>query len=97
MCKKLSVFAMLFCLLATAFSAQAFMAGDPDAMYEYELDGENAVIRRYVGWERNCEIPQTVQGHTVVGIGDFAFENKRCLRSVSMPDTVEFIGYDAFA
>lgn len=41
-------------------------------------------------------IPDTINGYPVTAIGDFAFGNCISLESITIPSSVESIGYDAF-
>ena len=71
---------------------QNHVSGD----YIYTVEKGGAVIQEYTGHELHCQIPQLLDVYPVVGIGDSAFYNKRFLRSLSMPDTIEWIGSEAF-
>lgn len=44
---------------------------------------------------KEIEIPDTLDGYSVIEIGDHAFENIK-LKSVDIPDSVEVIGKSAF-
>jgi len=65
------------------------------ALVPYEIDN-NGRIFRYVGNERNIEIPSVINGVTVTAIGGMAFLQKQ-LTSVIIPDSVTTIGNNAFA
>lgn len=43
------------------------------------------------------EIPETYDGKTVTGIGDYAFYGRDDLTAIALPDTVTSIGFEAFA
>lgn len=64
--------------------------------YSITYDG-TVVIEEYYYDTENVTIPETLAGRTVVGIEDSAFEGKKSLLSVSIPDSVEWIGESAFA
>lgn len=68
----------------------------PVFTYTTDDDG-NATITGYTGCASALVIPSEIDGHTVVGIGNRAFENRGELYSVVIPDTVTRIGYYAFA
>ena len=71
--------------------------GEPVQIYTYSLDSAGfATITGYSGNASALIIPQTVDGHKVVAIGNGAFSGKLGIRSVSFPDTVTTIGADAF-
>ncbi|MBQ6165403.1 MAG: leucine-rich repeat domain-containing protein, partial [Clostridia bacterium] len=70
--------------------------GKPFTRFEYELDENgDAIITNYNGNVSAVLIPDTLDGHTVVGIGSSAFKGKY-LRSVTIPDTVKTIDRKAF-
>lgn len=72
--------------------------GNPIVIYEYTLDEyENATITKYNGNARSLIIPDTLDGHKVVKIGEKAFAGNSLLSSVIIPDTVTEIGAGAFA
>ena len=58
--------------------------------------GAYATITGYTGTKTNLVIPSSVDGCTVVGIGDNCFANTP-LASVTIPNSVTSIGYKAFA
>ena len=68
----------------------------PVFTYTTDDDG-NATITGYTGYASALVIPSEIDGHTVVAIGNRAFENRGELYSVVIPDTVTRIGYYAFA
>ena len=71
--------------------------GKPFTRYEYSLDDDgNATITKYNGNVSSIIIPEKLDGHTVVKIGNSVFENRTDLVSVMLPDTVTEIGYSAF-
>ena len=67
----------------------------PVFTYTTDDDG-NATITGYTGYASALVIPSEIDGHTVVGIGNRAFENRGELYSVVIPDTVTLIGGEAF-
>ena len=74
------------------FSALAESSGS----FIYELSDNNAIITGYTGNESTVVIPDEVDSHTVIKIGDHAFDNNITATSVSIPDTVTSIGNSAF-
>lgn len=100
--KALSVLLVLclaFCLCVPAFAEDApEILTSADGKYAYTLDDNGcAVITEYLGHELHCRIPLKLDDHTVVGIGEDAFRNKRFMRSVSLPVFLSRIGEGAFA
>ena len=71
--------------------------GKPYTIFEYECDGDgNATITKYRGNVGSLIIPDTLDGHTVVGIGPRAFEGNGYLSVVVFPGSVTEIEYSAF-
>ena len=68
----------------------------PVFTYTTDDDG-NATITGYTGYASALVIPSEIDGHTVVAIGNRAFENRGELYSVVIPDTVTSIGSSAFS
>ena len=64
--------------------------------FSYLLEGENAVITAYTGDTEELIIPASILGHPVTAIADEAFKGSAA-KSVSIPETVESIGWFAFA
>ena len=73
-------------------------SGNLVPVFTYTTDNDgNATITGYTGHASALVIPSEIDGHTVVAIGNRAFENRGELYSVVIPDTVTRIGYYAFA
>ena len=64
--------------------------------YGYYENSDEIVILRYIGYDYNYTIPSSIDGRTVTEIGPNAFSNKSFLNSVTIPDTVTYIGELAF-
>ena len=72
--------------------------GEPYTIFEYSLDDANkATITSYKGNVSALSIPKTLDGYTVVKIGDSVFQNNKQLRVVVVPDSVTEIGSSAFS
>ena len=79
------------------FDAGAGAGGAIVPIYTYTLDDANrATITGYSGNATALYIPDEIDGHEVVEIGDSAFENRTDLRTVMIPDSVTEIGSCAF-
>ncbi len=96
-CDTTGVFGSYF----TPVNSRYFNAGRANVVnmpvYKYSLDEDgNATITGYSGSVSALAIPQTIDGHKVVAIGNSAFEGT-CLVNVTIPDTVTEIGFDAFS
>ena len=70
---------------------------DEETMLLYAaIDSETCQIMGYSGEETNLVIPSALGGLTVTAIGNRAFSNSK-LESVTLPDTLTYIGQSAFA
>lgn len=65
-----------------------------DTSEEYTVS--EGIIMSYNGTDTIVEIPEEIDGMTIVGIGANAFEGKTIINTVTMPDTVTSIGDSAF-
>lgn len=75
----------------------AVYADGEESVFEYTLDSNNnAMIRSYSGTGATLNIPENIDGYTVVGIAAYVFKNKKELETVVIPDTVTSIGGYAF-
>ena len=84
-------------MLLTLLPAAAFAAPAPESDFEYSVDNGTATITKYKGAGGTVEIPATLGGYPVTGIGMQAFVECTSLKSVSMPESVTWIGDSAFA
>lgn len=95
--KVLSVLVAV-CLVLSFFtrvpSAKAGISGD----YEYTVDtaGNATITGRISPFVGAIVIPGTLDGHTVIGIGDHAFGGCGSLTSATIPSSVTSIGDQAF-
>ena len=85
--------------VGNTYGSQAFVAPYAEKkVFEYTLDDDgNATITKYDGNVRALTIPDTLDGYTVVGIGENAFAKNTYLQSVVIPDTVTKIDAGAFS
>ena len=72
------------------------LAVTPESEYEYEILGDSAVIKKYIGSGGKVEIPYELDGKEVTAIASGAFANDVSVTSVSIHDFVETIGDGAF-
>ena len=96
-CDTTGVFGSYF----TPVNSRYFNAGRANVVnmpvYKYSLDEDgNATITGYSGSVSALAIPQTIDGHKVVAIGEGAFKGT-CLVNVTIPDTVTEIGARSFS
>ena len=79
------------------FDASAGTGGAVVPIYTYTLDDANrATITGYNGSAAALYIPEEIDGHEVVAIGDRAFQNRTDLKTVMIPDSVTEIQWRAF-
>ena len=72
-------------------------AGEPYTIFEYSLDDDNnATITKYYGNVSALFVPKTIDGYTVIAIGNDAFKGRSELRSVFIPSSITIIGSSAF-
>lgn len=64
--------------------------------YEYEIDGGNVTIMRYIGDEEKVTIPSVIDGRAVTRIEDHAFRGSD-ITSVVIPSSVKVIGTHSFS
>lgn len=71
---------------------------DSPAAYAYEVDPNTGevLIEGYFGSSKTPVIPEIINGSTVTGIGEGAFED-RPITQVTLPETLKTIGANAFA
>lgn len=84
-------------MLLTLLPAAAFAAPAPESDFEYGVNKDTATITKYKGAGGTVEIPATLGGYPVTGIQMQAFIKCTSLKSVSMPESMTWIGDSAFA
>ena len=84
-------------MLLTLLPAAAFAAPAPESDFEYGASNGRAIIRKYKGAGGTVEIPATLGGYPVTGMKMQAFIECTSLKSVSMPESMTWIGDSAFA
>lgn len=84
-------------MLLTLLPAAAFAAPAPESDFEYGVNKDTATITKYKGAGGTVEIPATLGGYPVTGIQMQAFIECASLKSVSMPESITWIGDSAFA
>ena len=71
-------------------ATETYTSGD----YGYTLNNENeATLVSYTGTASSLVIPDYLDGHSVVGLGNNLFKNNKTLESLQMPNTLTTIGY----
>lgn len=65
--------------------------------FEYTVNKDNTVtITKYIGTDKNVEIPEKIDGKTVVAIGDRAFANCKTVVTITIPKNIKSIGEGVF-
>ena len=99
--KSCALLAVLLLMLGLCFAAAAeeaeptvYTSGD----YKYILlpDG-TAEITRYTGNAAELSMPDTLDGHSVTSIGEYAFSGCATLTSITLPEGLTSIGKGAFS
>lgn len=65
--------------------------------FEVNMKGSGMEIVSYTGEEKNLTIPDTINGHKVVYIGEKAFYKNDTVEKLVLPSTVKEVGKQAFA
>ena len=87
------VLLMVLAMNGAAADEEAFKSRN----YRYRiLEDGTAEITKYSGGDEVLKIPETLDGKTVTGIGDYAFSERRSLTSIELPDGVMSMGDYAF-
>lgn len=96
---KILKYAILFLVLLSvallsSCSGKVYTSGD----WRYQLTAEGAILTSYNYQSEELEIPETIDGHAVVGIGKELFYNAdRELKRLVIPSSVKSIGNAAFS
>lgn len=80
------------CLLTMVTLSNAEQFGD----FTYTTNVASAIITGYTGSGGTVEIPGTINGLPVTGIGDWAFAGCTSLADITIPDGVISAGYSTF-
>ena len=81
-------------MFAAGVKAEAATSGE----WEYEKkDDSSVIVQKYLGSNSEISVPETLDGMTVVGIGDEAFSDQDTLKKINLPDTITEIGWYAFS
>lgn len=89
------VFAVL--LISAAFGSGFAVFGEENAEFLYELsDDGTAEITKYTGGGFEVNVPETIDGYPVTGIGEYAFLQLTDVTKITIPKSVTRIGENAF-
>lgn len=86
------IFTPLFIPSVRAEEAEEYVSGD----YSYTVSKEGAVITRYTGEASDLTVPDSLDGHKVIGIGASAFYLCGNLTAINLPEGLTSIGDHAF-
>ena len=62
--------------------------------FTYTVSNDQVTVRGYKGSATTIEVPEQIDGKTVVGVGERSFENCTFLEEITLPEGLEYIGYD---
>ena len=62
----------------------------------FSVENDEVIITSYRGLNPDVVVPETILGMPVVAIDELAFYNNSIVRSITIPDSVTFIGQYAF-
>ena len=77
----------------TSINTAIFVSSDE--YYEYEFNGTNVTINKYINSDKIVNIPEKIKGMTVTRIGNGAFMSQY-ITSVTIPNSITSIGTSAF-
>ena len=87
------VLLMVLAMNGAAADEEAFKSRN----YRYRiLEDGTAEITKYSGGDEVLKIPETLDGKTVTGIGDYAFYQCDALESIVLPDSMVSMGTNPF-
>ena len=111
--KKLRILTAFITILCTAAmpvqalpcSVPAITANAETETIEYngmtfetrEGKSDELILTSYSEEEANLIIPEKIEGKTVTAIDSNVFKNNKILVNVTLPDTIDYFGYDVFA
>lgn len=88
---------LIFLFISIIVISVLIHSKDVYAVENYEgLQIENGVVVSYQGNKEHLEIPDSVNGITINGIGDNAFAKNASIKSIVIPNTVTYVGNNAF-
>lgn len=88
----LSALLLFMCFNIQAYAADTYTSGN----WTYEFTTNGLTITGYKGNETTVTIPDTLDGYKVGAIGALAFANNVTMRTVTIPETITYIGPEAF-
>jgi uncharacterized protein YjdB len=87
------IFSVFACVPFTVNAASS----EEEGFFTYMVDDDGYAWITGTNWYKtNVEIPEKINGHTVIGIAANAFEGDIHINVIDIPESVECIGYEAF-
>lgn len=94
---KSAICCMVFVLLLSSFCGYAVESEIESGIFTYKLSGDYAIITCVKDVKGTVVVPEEIDGHRVVEIGDGAFGASASVTEVRLPDSVTKIGSTCFA
>ena len=96
--KRLYALLACICLALVLISGVAITraAAEDQSNFEYSVIDGSVAVTKYISSNENAIIPQSIDGMPVTAIAADAFKGNQTLKSVSVPDSVLYIGDRAF-
>lgn len=102
-CLKLTCETADGCIAASGLTYRAASPGansstaEDQLIYTVNADGKTcSVVKTANESATEIVIPESIDGYTVTAIGDYAFSNHQCMKSITMPNSITSIGDHAF-
>ena len=67
-----------------------------DGAFFYTENDEGIIIEKYSGTKESISIPETINNKAVTQIGEFAFSRNDTIKSINIPEGIEYVGINAF-
>ncbi len=94
--KKVSILVVLAFVSTLYLSGFSPVAAEEESNYQYSIQDGKATITKYIGTEAVITVPQTLDGYSVITIGDRAFSSCTSLTDVTILSGVSTIERYAF-
>lgn len=95
--KKIFSAILAVMILLSAVPASALTANESLPLLYYEINDDKVTITGAEFEAESLTIPESIEGHTVTAIADYAFNNRSFLKEIILPETITSIGLYAFA
>jgi len=95
--KVLSFILSVVMLLSISAGMNINVFANEESDFRYIVNEKYATITGYFGDDTIVTIPSVIDGYPVVVIDDYAFYGYYSIRSVTIPDSVQYIGTMTFS